>query len=394
MEFSYPPAVEAFRQEIRKFVLDNVKPEELDVLQRLEFGGTELGDRMYRLVGDRGWLGASWPKEYGGLGLSPLYQFVLVDELSYWHMPFGSLTTGSVAPTLMAFGTEQQKAEYLPKILTGEVDFALGYSEPNAGTDLANLQTRAVRDGDEWVINGQKVWNSGGHFATHEWLAVRTDTEAPKHRGISLLLVPLTSPGITVRPLWALGYNGGWDRTNEVFFDNVRVPTSALVGEENRGWYIIQNALDLERVSTGPNGALRRELDILIEQLGKIQAPGGGSPLDDPLVQREIGQLRTEIRACGTIALRNAQMIEQGLVPTKEGSMVKIFNSELHQKIASVGMNLLRRYGLLQLDQPDAPEDGYFEAHYRAAPIGRFGAGTNEIQRRIIATRGLGLPRG
>jgi len=355
---------------------------------------TELGKRLRARLAERGWLGASWPKEFGGLGMRPIFQYALVDELSYWNFPYGSLTTASIAPTIMAFGSEQQKAEYIPKILSGDVEFALGYSEPNAGSDLASLQTRAVRDGDEWVINGQKVWNSGAHKATHEWLAVRTDPQAPKHRGISVLIVPLTARGITIRPLWAMGYNGGWDRTNETFFDNVRVPANALVGEENRGWYIIQNALDLERVAIGPNGPLRREFDLLVAQLAKVRTPGGGSALADPVVQCEIGQLQTEIRAAGAISLRNAMLIEQGMIPTKEASMVKVYASELRCRIASTGMNLLRRFGLLQLGNDDAPEDGYFEAHFRASPVARFGGGTNEIQRRIIATRGLGLPRG
>jgi alkylation response protein AidB-like acyl-CoA dehydrogenase len=251
----------AWRDDVRAFLRENVTPQLLAEKAR---HGTELPDgevsAFRKLIGARGWFGLNWPVEYGGLGLGPIYQHILVDEFEYWGAPGPDLTVTSVAPMIMRYGTAGNREEFLPPIARGETKYAVGYSEPNAGTDLASLKTRADRDGDEWVINGSKIWNSQAQVATHEWLCVRTDHEAPKHKGISVIIVPIDHPGVEVRPLitWA-DY-----RTNETFFTDVRVPDTNLIGEINQGWRYITGALDLERGALTNAGDLRRAVDDLI----------------------------------------------------------------------------------------------------------------------------------
>lgn len=388
MEYDWPEDLEAFRRDVREFAKANVTDE---LRQELRSGGgegvrgpraTALHDEMEK----RGWLRGAWPTEYGGGGKSPWYQFVMVQEFSYWGMPYGGLSVGSVAPALMNFGTEEQKKKYLPGILDGEITFALGYSEPNAGTDLASLQTRAVRDGDEYVVNGQKIWTSGAHVSSHVWLAARTDPEAPKHRGVSVFIVPLNMPGMTVRPLYTMA----GVRTNEVFFEDVRIPAESLVGEENRGWYIVANALDFERVSLAPTGALARQWERIIEWMRAHQP----EKLDDPAVRTRLAELKVELHVLRALNAVNADIISSGRTPTMEASMVKIWSSELRYRLSAAGMDLLGRAGALRFESGNmAPNDGQNEQTFRSSPILRFGGGTNEVQRNIIAERGLRLPR-
>jgi len=340
-----------------------------------------------RKVGEKGWFGLNWPREYGGLGLSAMHQNILMFEFDYWGVPGPDLTVTSVAPMIMRHGTEQNKREFLPPIARGEMTCAVGYSEPEAGTDLASLRTRAVRDGDQWVINGSKIWNSGAQRSTHEWLCVRTDPDAPRHRGISVIIVPVEHPGVTIRPLYAWsGY-----RTNEVFFDDVRVPLGNLIGELNQGWTYITGALDLERGALTNAGDLRRAVVELLRLAGQPRRDGT-IPLHDPVFSRRLAQVQADADVAVLMGYQAASLLDAGVIPTVEVSVEKVFTSELRQRIADLSIDLLGPDGLLAYRSRAAPAYGRFERLYRSAPLMRFGGGTNEVLRDVIAQRGHGMP--
>jgi alkylation response protein AidB-like acyl-CoA dehydrogenase len=288
----------------------------------------------------------------------------------------------------MAYGTPEQKARFLPRIAAGEIDFALGYTEPEAGTDLASLSTRAVADGDDFIINGTKLYTSGAHRAEYVWLATRTDPEAPKHRGVSLFMVDLKSPGITVRPLWTM--DGG--RTNQTFYDNVRVPRENLVGEVNRGWYYVAHALDFERITVFTVATIRVGFDELVAFI-KQASYDGYALKDDPEVRDQIARFSVELEVAQMLSYRVAWMVSKGEHPNYEASMLKVFCTEFQQRLYHYGTRILGLYGQLTPGSPHAPAGGRFERGHRSAVMPTFGAGSSEIQRNIIATRGLGLPR-
>jgi len=389
MRYDYGPEQQAWRDEVRRFVREAVTP---DLVAEMREAGNE-GDgprarAFQQRLFDKGWWGIGWPKELGGLGKSALDQYIFIEEMEAAGAPGMRLSITSVAPTILRVGTEAQRQRWIPSILRGEVDFAIGYSEPDAGTDLAALKTRAVLDGDEWVINGQKIWNTGAHTATHNWLAVRTEPDAPKHRGISLVIVPMDVPGITVQGLWT------WSniRTNAVFFEDVRVPRDNLIGERGMGFYYVMMALDFERIQLGCVGLLRRLLNELQAFVRRTKRDGTllGAV---PWVRRALADLEMRVEVGRQVGLLNAWLIDQGVVPTKEGSIAKVFVTELNARLASVGMEILGLAGQLAPDDPAAPLHGRLQWLYTIAPMQRFGGGTNEIQRAIIAQRGLGLPR-
>lgn len=388
MDFDLDAEQRAWLAEVREFLRENVT----DALRaeiaehNLEHPGGEVGAFRAKL-GAKGWFGLNWPAEYGGLGLGPVYMHLLMTEFEYWGAPGPDLTVTSIAPMIMRHGTEQNKHEFLPLIARGEMTCALGYSEPDAGTDLASLRTKAVRDGDEWVINGSKIWNSGAQRSTHEWLCVRTDPQAQRHRGISVIVVPVDSPGVRIRPLiaWS-GY-----RTNEVFFDDVRVPVSNLIGEENRGWSYITGALDLERGALTNAGDLRRALDEL-QLLARMPRRDGTVPIDNAGFRRRLAQAEADVEVAGLMGYEASSLLSDGVIPTVEVSVEKVFSSELRQRIADLGIDLLGAEGLLAHRNPEAPAGGRFEKLYRFAPLMRFGGGTNEVLRDVIAQRGNGMP--
>lgn len=389
MDFEWDSELKAFREEVIEFCRQYASPE----LQKEMRGSDGEGGRggpltreLQRELERRNWMRLAWPIQYGGAGKSTWYQFIMVQAFSYYGIPFGGLSVGSIAPALMNFGTDEQKKKYLPGILDGEITFAIGYSEPNAGTDLASLQTRAVKDGDDWIINGQKIWTSQAQVATHLWLAARTDPDAPKHRGISMLIVPLNLQGISIRPLYTMS----GVRTNEVFFENVRVPVDALIGEQNRGWYTVTNALDHERVSLGPIGQLARQFDQMMDYLKDHRL----GQLRSEATRRSLAEMKLDLHVLRALNLVNAAIIANHDTPTMEASMVKVWSSELRYRLSSLNMDLLGRYGGLTAEAEElAPMQGMNEQTYRSSPILRFGGGTNEVQRNIIAQRGLGLPR-
>ena len=378
----------AWLDEVREFLRENVTEAlRVEVAEHnLEHPGGEVA-AFRRKLGAKGWFGLNWPAEYGGLGLGAVHLHLLMSEFEYWGVPGPDLTVTSIAPMIMRHGTERNKQEFLPAIARGEMTCALGYSEPDAGTDLASLRTRAVRDGDEWVINGSKIWNSGAQRSTHEWLCVRTDPDAPRHRGISVIVVPVDSPGVRIRPLiaWS-GY-----RTNEVFFDDVRVPVTNLIGEENHGWSYITGALDLERGALTNAGDLRRALDEL-QVLARTPRLDGSVPLENPAIRRRLAQAEADVEVAGLMGHEASSMLADGVIPTVEVSVEKVFSSELRQRIADLGIDVLGAEGLLAHRNPEARAGGRFEKLYRFAPLMRFGGGTNEVLRDVIAQRGHGMP--
>jgi 3-oxocholest-4-en-26-oyl-CoA dehydrogenase alpha subunit len=390
LDLSLAPHELAWRDEVRAFIHENVTDEVRDeYAHEDEHGRGPLVTEFHRKLGERGWNATNWPKEYGGLETSAVQRLILMDELYYWRAPRLEYASHNIAPIIIRYGTEANKEKWLPRIGRGEVTFALGYSEPDAGTDLASLKTTAVLDGDEWVINGTKIWNSAAHTATHEWLLVRTDpTASPPHAGLSILLVPIESPGIEVSPL----FTWGDVRTNQIYLTDVRIPAEDLIGEVNGGWKLVTGALDLERAAIGTTGELRRDLDDLIDYV-KSTVIDGVRLAQRHDVRRLIVELDAELEMAALLAYEIASLIDDGLIPTVEANMQKVWTSELRTRIADAGMVVEGLYG--QLDRSDlrAPMGGRFEAAYRWAPIHRFGGGTNEVLRDIIAQRGFGLPR-
>jgi 3-oxocholest-4-en-26-oyl-CoA dehydrogenase alpha subunit len=387
VDFSLSPEQEQFRKQIKDFLEENLTPELRDEVDREQYSIGALGKKFVRRMGEKGWLGIGWPKEYGGQGRGAIEQWLFLEEMDLENLPTGGLTLSSAGPALMRVGSEEQKREYLPRILTGEIEFAIGYTEPNAGSDLASLQTRAVREGDSYVINGQKIYTSAAHHSTHIWLLARTDPKAPKHRGISIFIVPIDAPGVTIRPLQTMGS----ERSNEVFFEDVRIPAGNLVGEENRGWYYVAMALDFERLI--PHSRTRRQLADLVEYAK--QTVVDGRPLSQhPRVRLALARLAMEVEVLRLSSLRSAWMIECGKTPNVEASMLKIFISELSEHIAVAAQNIMGPFATLRVGDPLTPARGRLERLYRGFPMYKFAGGTNEVMRNIIAQRGLGMPRG
>jgi 3-oxocholest-4-en-26-oyl-CoA dehydrogenase alpha subunit len=387
MDFSLTPEQEQFKKQVRDFVREHLTPELRDEVEREQYSIGPLGKQFVRLMGRQGWLGIGWPKEYGGQGRGAIEQWLFLEEMDLENLPTGGLTLGSAGPTLMRVGSEEQKREYLPRILTGEIEFAIGYTEPDAGSDLASLQTRATREGDSYVINGRKIYTSAAHHSTHIWLLARSDPQAPKHRGLSIFIVPIDAPGVTIRPLRTMGS----ERSNKVFFEEVRISAGNLVGEENHGWHYVTMALDFERLI--PHGRAQRPLENLIDYAK--QTVVDGRPLSKhPQVRLALARLAVEVEAVRLFSLRSAWMIECGRALNVEASLLKIFISEISEHIAVAAQNIMGPYAALRAGDSLAPIGGRLERLYRGFPLYKFAGGTNEVMRNIIAQRGLGMPRG
>jgi 3-oxocholest-4-en-26-oyl-CoA dehydrogenase alpha subunit len=378
-----------WRQEIRDFIAENVD----DNLRREyehedDDGRGPLVTEFHQKLGAKGWNATNWPKAYGGLEKSAVQRLILMDELYYARAPRLEYASHNIAPIIIRYGTEDNKRRWLPSIGSGEVTFALGYSEPDAGTDLASLKTTAVLEDGQWRINGTKIWNSAAHTATHEWLLVRTDPSAPSHAGLSVLLVPIDSAGIEVHPLQTWGDV----RTNQIYLQDVLVPAENVMGEVNAGWKLVAGALDLERAAIGTTGELRRNLDDLIAYVSSTTLDGRRlAELED--VRILIAALQSELDMAMLAAYEVASLLDDGQIPTVQANMQKVWTSELRTRIADAGMQIQGLYGQLDSSDPRAPLGGLYEAAYRWAPIHRFGGGTNEVVRDIIAQRGFGLPR-
>ena len=352
-----------------------------------------MGGPIYRelvgKMGKDGWLGIGWPTEYGGQGRTAIEQFIFWDETYRARAPLAIIPVNTIGPALMHHGSEEQKARYLPPILRGELFFAVGYTEPGAGTDLASLQTRAVRDGDEYVINGQKIFTTHAHDCEYIWLAVRTDPDAPKHKGISILLVPTDSPGFSCTPILTLG----GERTNATYFENVRVPVSNLVGPENGGWTLITSQLNHERITLATPGFADSLLEEVWRWAGKTPAPDGGTMLEQGWVQLNLARVYAKLEALKVLNWRSAWSITVGVPNMAEASALKVMGTEFFVECYDLLLEIVGAAGLLKRTEPGALFGGRIENAYRSATTLTFGGGVNEVQRDIIAMAGLGLPR-
>ncbi len=394
MNIRFTEREEEFREEIRVFLEDEL-PADWDPLGQPGQSAEErhaFTRRMADTLADKGWLTLAWPEEYGGQGRSIMEQVIYREEMTYWNVPGTDLGTGAISwvgPVLMIAGTEQQKRERLPPIARGEHFWCTLYSEPGSGSDLASLQTSAVRDGDDYVINGQKIWTSSAHIADWGWLAARTNPDAPKHRGISIFMLDMKSPGVSVRPI--VNMAGGHD-FNEVYFDNVRVPSANLVGQEDRGWYTLAVALDFERSGVGYSAGARRTLDALTRYVKETER--NGKPLSkDPNVRRKLARRFVETEVSRWMSYKVAWMQSRDMVPNAEASMSKMYGTELTQRVARTGMEILGMAGQLSQGSKWAPLQGHIQHSYLMSTSSTIAAGTSEIQRNIVAQRGLGLPR-
>jgi len=398
MDFRLGEKELALKEEIRKFAETELPPDwRRSTLIDGECRDFEFEISISKKLAQRGWLVMSWPEEYGGRGASLDEQTVYEMEIAYWDIPgawMGISGTQWVGPCLMMFGTEEQRKKYLPLIASGEKDgvWCTGYSEPNAGSDFANLQTRAVRDGDAYIINGQKVWTSVAHQARWCWLAARTDSNvAKKHHGISIFIVDVKSPGVTVNPI--LNYYGR-HHFNEMFFDNVRVPASNLVGEENKGWYHLMQALAFERRSIAPTtyGGLKRVLEELAKYAAQTEHEG--QPLSqNSVICAKLADLAIDLEVLRIFAFQLAWRISQGQIPVYESSRNKIMSDEVMRRVAITGAELLGIYSQVDPDSEWSKLDGIIQGAYLGFPGLAIAAGTAEIEKSIIAQFGLGLPK-
>ncbi|MGW7202279.1 acyl-CoA dehydrogenase family protein [Streptomyces sp. NPDC054837] len=389
MHLEYTPEQQRLRTELRAYFAELV-PE--DSLAR--HGDRREQKRYYRdiirrLGADR-WLGVGWPKEYGGRGLSAIEQFIFFDEAAQAGVPLPLMALNTVGPTIMQFGTDEQKAYFLPKILSGEIDFAIGYSEPDAGTDLAALKTRAVRDGDQYVVNGQKIWTTNGDTADWVWLATRTDPAAPPHKGISMLLVPTTDPGYSCTVINTLA---GHDTTAS-YYEDIRVPVTRRVGAENQGWRLITNQLNHERVTLAAHGTMAiRALHDVQRWAMETKLADGRRVVDLPWVRRLLARTHTRLDALKLLNWQMVSAVQDGTLTPQDASAVKVYGSEARRDAYAWLMEIVGAAGALKEGSAGTVLHGELERGYRSAVIFTFGGGNNEIQREIISWIGLGMPR-
>ena len=387
MYIAYTDEQEGLRKELRSYYERLLTPEVEAELAKSHGVGPALR-RVVRQMGEDGWLGIGWPKEWGGQGRSAIEQFVFFDESMRAGAPVPMLTINTVGPTIMNFGTDDQKEFFVPKILRGEIHFCIGYTEPGAGTDLAGLVTSAIRDGDEYVINGQKVFTSLAGDADYIWLAARTDPEAKKHKGISIFLVPMNTPGITVTPMRLLSEHD----INQTYFDDVRVPASCLVGGENNGWSLITNQLNHERVTLCSSGVIERSLDEVVTWAKQNRLADGRRVIDQPWVQVNLARVRAKLEFLRLMNWKVAWTATEGHLDVADASSVKVFGTEFYLEAFRLLMEVIGERAYLKDGSADAVR-GHLERSYRSLLILTFGGGTNEIQRDLIAMFGLGFPR-
>ncbi len=387
MDFEFPQELEEFRKEIQTFVKQEL-PDDWTGVD--EDANPETIRPLRKKLSDKGWLTIAWPKEYGGMEAPHLQQLVFNEEMAYNRVPAADNAITMLGPILMMEGTDDQKATFLPPIANADVRWAQGYSEPGSGSDLASLQTRAVEDGDDFIINGTKIWTSGAHHADWLFMMARTDQDAPKHRGISFLLVDMKSPGLEVRPIVNMANIHGF---NQLFFDNVRVPKRNLVGEYNRGWYVGARLLDFERSGVGRSAGARKTLEELV-QFAKETKWNGEALSKNPTTRNRLADMAIEVEVARMISYHIGWLQSQGEVFNREASMGKLFGSEMTQRIFNTGMSMMGLYGTLAKGSKWAPLQGRVERGFLSSFSSTIAAGTSEIQRNVIATRGLGLPRG
>jgi len=388
MYIGYDEEQEALRQELRAYYDELLTPEIREELHR----GQGIGPTMrsvVRQMGKDGWLGIGWPKEYGGQGRSEIEQFIFFDESMRAGAPVPMLTTNTVGPTIMRMGSDEQKKQFLPRILAGEIHFCIGYSEAQAGTDLAALSTRAERDGDDYVVNGSKLWTSLAGDADYCWLAVRTDAEVPKHQGISILITDMKAPGIRIDPLDLMSSHN----INAVFFDDVRVPAANIVAGEGRGWKLITSQLNHERVTICSSGILERCFEDVRSWARATKLPDGRRVADQEWVQMNLARVYSGLEFLRLLNWKVAWSSTQGRLDPADASSVKVFGTEWYVESFRLLMEVLGPRAYLKRGSPDAVLMGHLEVLYRSLLILTFGGGTNEIQRDLIGLFGLGFPR-
>jgi len=389
VEFRFDPPEEAFRQEVRAFLKEDLPSDEAEEDSEEQWQSSR---RFIKKLAARKWLAMAWPVEYGGLSAPHWRQLVYNEEMAYHRAPIGLNQMGVlwVGPAIMLYGSEEQKRRYLPAICSGDEIWCTLYSEPQAGSDMANIQTRAVADGDDYVIDGSKVFITLAHRAEFGWLIARTDPEAPKHKGLSTFIVEMKAPGITIIPMHNLA---GVHSFNQVFLDNVRIPKENLVGVGNRGWYQVAVALDFERSGVALPAHARRNLEELTEYVKEARDRGLTGP-ELAVVRRKLADMAVEIEVGRMLAYRIVSLQSRGIIPNYEASASKLYGTEMMQRFFNAGLSILGLYGQLKRDSRWSSVQGRWERGYLASLGGTVGGGTSEIQRNIIAIRGLGLPRG
>ncbi|MBK7252220.1 MAG: acyl-CoA dehydrogenase family protein [Gammaproteobacteria bacterium] len=390
MYVEYTPEQLALRREFRAY-LDRILPPAARAKTRDHREGGEAYRAFLRQLGHDSWLTPGWPVEYGGRALDPLAQKIILEELWLAEAPNPFVTVNTVGPALIRRGTEEQKQLFLPRIARGELVFAVGYTEPTAGSDLASLKTRAERDGDHYVINGQKIFTSGAEGADYVWLAARTDPQAPQHKGITLFAMDTRLPGFSVSPIWTVG---GF-RTNVTFYENVRVPASMIIGELNAGWQLITEQLNHERVGLaaltyGAQGGF----DLTVDWARTTKVPEGGRVIDRPWVQMALAEAYAVLQANAVLGNRVAWEISQGSVRRELAGACKVFGTESYIKVLQLLLDVVGSVGIVKDGSPGAILLGRLEREWRMCQINTFGGGATEVLRDMVAQAGLGLPRG
>ena len=380
---------ERLRSELRGYFAEIVTPERRAALASAtgEFGDIDAYKSLIRQLGADGWLGIGWPEEYGGQNRSMLEQLIFSDEAAVAGIPIPHLTLNTVGPTIMRFGTEEQKATLLPAILKGEMHFSIGYSEPGSGTDLASLRTRARREGDEWVINGQKMWTSLIQYADYVWLACRTDPDLPRHKGLSIILVPTDAEGFSYTPVHTVAGVS----TSATYYEDVRVPVSNLVGELNGGWPLMTNQLNHERVALTSSAPLVHSLTEVRRWAQETKNPDGSRVIDAEWVQTLLGRAHARVQVLTLMNWKIASSNGEDLSPA-DASATKVYGSELAVEVYRSLMEIVGPNAYVRSDSPAAVLLGRLERFHRTSLVMTFGGGTNEIQRDIIGMVGLGLP--
>jgi alkylation response protein AidB-like acyl-CoA dehydrogenase len=391
MDFEFTPEQLDFVKEVEEFLDQNDDPEVFDVTREnmAQIVDTPLRRQFMAKVGEQGWLGITWPEEYGGKAGEGIYEYLLNEALAARGGPQIGKGVGIIGKTIISHGSERLKQEFLPKILRNEVEFAVGYSEPNAGSDAASMQLKATKVDGGWNLNGQKTWTTSAHFADWYWVGARTDPDAVKHFGITLFLVPMNHPNITIKEIWTMGD----ERTNEVYLDDVFVPDDYVVGELNKGFQYISEALDLERFTLFTYSPIAQRLDLLTEYVK--HATRDGEPLkDDAVTRSKIAQLHTQAEVARVLGLKFVFASSQGgAPPTSEASEYKLFTTEYSRRLANASMDIGGPGTQLRVRDQDAPMVGRAESTYRYTVIDTIGGGASEIQKNIIARRKLGLPK-
>ncbi len=391
MHLALEPAQIALREELREYFANLVTPEIRAGLSSAtgEFGEEGVYKAVIRQLGTDGWLGIGWPTEYGGQARSMVDQLIFTDVAADFGVPIPYLTLNTVGPTIMRYGTSAQKEYFLPRILAGELHFSIGYSEPGSGTDLASLRTRAVREGDEWVINGQKMWTSLIQYADWIWLACRTDADLPRHKGLSMILVPKDSPGFSFTPVHTVA----GVHTSATYYEDVRVPVGNLVGELNGGWSLMTDQLNAERVALTSSAPLTQSLRLVREWAQQTKNPDGHRVIDAEWVQVALGRAHARVEMLTLLNWKLASDADRGIaLSPAEASATKIYGSELATDVYRSLMEIVGPHSGLTADSEGAVLAGRLERFHRSSLVMTFGGGTNEIQRDIIGYVGLGLP--